>query len=66
MLARKWRVDLVTIGIPLPDLVTRYGYEMLRVYGREPDMIHTSLLFDDVMALSCLDIPQTDYRIGRP
>ena len=52
--------DLVTSNIPLPDLATRDGDEVVRVCGREADMLHSILLLYGTIALSCLNIPQID------
>ena len=57
--------DLVTIGVPLLDSVTRDGYEVLRVHWREDNLAHSIWLLNGLVALPSLDIPQTDYFITR-
>ena len=59
------RWDLVTIGIPLPDFVIRCRDDVLRIYGREDDIICPSLLVYSLKELSCLNIPQTNCVILR-
>ena len=34
------RWDLVTVNIPLPNFATRNGEDVLRVEGREPNIMH--------------------------
>ena len=57
--------DLVTIDIPLPDFFVRYGYDVLRVYGREANMEYSILLPYGMKVFPCLSIPQTNCLIPR-
>jgi hypothetical protein len=57
--------DLLTIEIPLPNLLPRYGDNMLRVYGREANMPHNILLLYGTKTSPCLSVPQT-YCTTRP
>jgi hypothetical protein len=57
MKAIVWRFGLVTIGVPLPEFVITYGYEVFRVCRREADMPHNVLLPDNTLAFPCLDVP---------
>ena len=52
------RGDLVTIDIPLPDLITAYGQEVLWIHGPETNILHCMLLLYDTMTFPCLNVPQ--------
>ena len=61
-MAIMWRFDLVTTSVPLTDLTSTCEHEVLvlGVCGREANMGHSILLLYGLVALPCLDIPQTD------
>ena len=57
------RGDLVTIDIPMLDFAPRYRYDVLRVHGREANMLYNTLLLYGTKGLPCLNVPQTNCVI---
>ena len=56
----------MTIDIPLPDFLVRYGHEALGVCGRDNNVVDPCLLLYDLETLLCLNTPQTNFIVLRP